>query len=367
MIRQDIPTRQLASGSELSIPVFHFQGTIKDSKTAYIQSGIHGSEIQGYWLCMLLIDYFSKNPPQGDITIVPIANPCGLNNKMGEYTLGRFDPVTGDNWNRNYVDLTTIVESFLQAHKDLSFVELIPLFKKRLKSELQHKLEANNLYAKKLALQLQNLASGADLVLDLHCDTISLPHVYCPSYAMPSMLDLDIEFVVEIPHKFSGALDESIFMPWIRLAEMYKENITPPVEAYTIELGNQEKIDLSTGKRQLHNILNLLGAKNIISKHNTKAHPEKILTCKLEDFKTIAAAIGGIIINCTSLGNKIKKGEHLYSISNLQDPNKHLLNDTTIQVSAPFDLITITQPASPIIHEGIGLMKVMTNYTLLKR
>ena len=50
----------------------------------------------------LLLEHLEKHPPLGSVRFVPNANPVGLNNKRGEYTDGRFDPVRGDNWNRKY-------------------------------------------------------------------------------------------------------------------------------------------------------------------------------------------------------------------------------------------------------------------------
>ena len=79
-----------------------------------------------------VVYYFIENPPEGNVTIVPIANPYGLNCKLGEYTLGRFDPVTGDNWNSNYVYLSYLVENFLNINRGPSFKDLVPIFKKSL-------------------------------------------------------------------------------------------------------------------------------------------------------------------------------------------------------------------------------------------
>ena len=132
MIKKNIKIRKCADGSELSIDVFHFPGSDKTSPSAYIQSGIHGSEVQGYLNCLQLIEYFSKYPPKGNVTIVPIANPYGLSNKMGEYTFGRFDPVTGINWNRNYHDFSYLVDDCLSEFSSFSFEELSLIFKQKI-------------------------------------------------------------------------------------------------------------------------------------------------------------------------------------------------------------------------------------------
>ena len=88
---------------------------------------------------------------------------------------------------------------------------------------METQLNSSISYHKKLALQLQALAVSADIVLDLHCDTLSVPHVYSPTYAMNSVVHLGIPFAIEIPHTFAGALDEAIFCPWITLTQKYNE------------------------------------------------------------------------------------------------------------------------------------------------
>jgi predicted deacylase len=371
-IKKNMKTRILADGTELSIPVFNFPGLDKASPSVYIQSGIHGSEVQGYLVALQLIEYFTKHPPKGDITIVPIANPYGLNCKMGEYTFGRFDPVTGDNWNRNYMDLSIVLDNFFEEYKDYSFGKLVPLFKARLQKNIEERLSIETSYHKKLALQIQSLSTRADIVLDLHCDTISVPHIYCPSYAMNSAMHLGIEFIIEIPHKFGGALDEASFCPWVLLAEKYsayhKIKVTPPIEAFTVELGNQETIEPENSTKQLKGILNYLAVKGAIDlKKSTSIEMQSIYSCKLDKFMTIYTPCGGLILQHANLGKIVEAKNPLVSINspalwkNIKSLN-NFIDGTSISIHKDHDSIPITRCPSSIAHEGIALMKIMTDY-----
>lgn len=89
---QRLKVRTLASGDYLSIPVYTFTGSRKGAPTAYLQSAMHGSEVQGTLVIAKLIDYFKANPPLGTVRLVPNCNPMGINQKVGEYTDGRNDP-----------------------------------------------------------------------------------------------------------------------------------------------------------------------------------------------------------------------------------------------------------------------------------
>jgi hypothetical protein len=375
MIRKDLHTRELASGAQLSIPVFHFPGNDKQAPSVYIQSTIHGSEVQGYLVALQLIEHFAKHPPKGDVTIVPLSNPYGLNCKLGEYTLGRFDPVTGDNWNRNYIDFSHLVKNFLEEQRGKEFNELIPLFRQTIKEQLEQKLYNHTSYHKKLALQLQSLAVSADIVLDLHCDTISVPHLYSTSYALDSARNLNIPFIIEIPNDFAGALDEATFCPWVALTEQYNTTnstqLKPPVEAFTVELGNQEHINADTARNQTAGILNYLSIKGAIESSNFKLQSQIIHSCKLKDFITIHASHGGLVINNAPLGQTARAGAPLISLSspalwNKLDATDTIISQSTHTLHSDRDSIPITRAPSAIAHEGMALMKVMTHYKQLK-
>jgi len=377
MIKKNIKTRVCADGSELTINVFCFKGTKKMVPSVYIQSGIHGSEVQGYLVCLLLIDHFIKYPPLGNVTIVPIANPYGINCKMGEYTLGRFDSVTGDNWNRNYMDLSFLIDDFLLELSNHSFSELIPLFKEKMRKEIKKKsAEKHNSYATKLALEIQQLAISADIILDLHCDTYSLPHIYCSNYLLNSVSYLGIPYIIETPYKFAGALEEAIFYPWKKLVDFYNmqnnEQYTPIIEAFTIELGNQEKIDKYLAEKQLNNILNYLKYKGTISALD-KVYDNQITVCKLEDFQTIYTSTGGLVLEYAALGQPLTKQDTLAHIrmsktlKNIEF-SKNFIQDGTLLVKNSYEnAIPLTYSASPIVHEGMALMKIMTNYEVREK
>ena len=89
---------EMASGVSLTIPVYRLTGDGSGPKV-FIQANIHGAEVQGNAVIYQLLEQLQGLKLNGDITLVPYANPVGCNHKNGEYTLGRFDPITGVNCN----------------------------------------------------------------------------------------------------------------------------------------------------------------------------------------------------------------------------------------------------------------------------
>ena len=128
---------QNASGRNMQVPIYRFKGK-QQGPSVYIQSSIHGAEVQGNVVIYHLIQWLKRLPIRGEITLVPNCNPVGTNIKAGEYTLGRFDPVNGTNWNRGYwYDR----ESVLKFARSVSHEESTTSIKARFRRHLAENLE----------------------------------------------------------------------------------------------------------------------------------------------------------------------------------------------------------------------------------
>ena len=372
MIKKELlDLRSLAGGTSVSVPVFQFEGYSPTASTAYIQSSIHGSEVQGYMVAILLVEHFAKYPPKGAVTIVPLANPYATNCKIGGYTFGRFDPVTGDNWNRNYVDYSSLVEKFFLQHSRKSMALLVPMFKQVIRDQITKALRHSLSYSRRLALELQRLAVSADTVLDLHCDTRSVPHVYSPSYASSSVEALGLPFIIELDNVFAGALDEAVFCPWTVLTEAYNsfhsEEVRPVVEAFTVELGAQERIDMSAARLQAKSILKYLATRDTCVPVPIEAPLQSFYKCHLSDFLSVYSPTGGFIVEHAPLGVPTPATKPLVLLStaarlaDVEDLTS-LIQASSKEIALQEEVIPLTLVESAVVHEGMLLMKVMRNY-----
>jgi len=378
ILKSNLSTRHMAGGNELKIPIYTIKGSDENAPTVYIQSSLHGSEIQGYLVCIKLLEYFNINPPRGNITIVPLCNPYGIQQKVGSFTHGRFDPWTGENWNRNFTELTClsknhqihedqiILEDFFKnAPQQSSLTNLKKLFKDLLSTKLKNQLLQNISYGKKLSTQLQLLASPADIVLDLHCDTDSLPHIYSPEYALTAALDLQIPYIISIPEVFADAMDEACFMPWVHFTKSYNEIMNPeisienPFLAFTLELGSEENIDKKSAQQQLEGILSFLAANQVITKNKSISPPtSKSIITPLNKLITLYAPHGGIILEKPELGVLKNAKTSILEISTLISEGSRLPEPHHLTYHK--DCIPLTRPRTAIVHEGSPLMKVIT-------
>jgi uncharacterized protein len=369
---------EMASGAALTVPVYRLKGQ-SEAPSVYIQANMHGAEVQGNAVIFQLLELLRHTKIKGDITLVPYANPVGCNHKNGEYTLGRFDPITGVNWNRMYHFDESIIKPFVRESigKDDKTIEAN--FKALMIDSIEQKLD-HNIFGlttgQRIAYQLQRLAHQADLVLDLHTGPISSKHLYCPEYAIESAKYFDIPHTLLIPNDFDGALDEATFCPWWKLEEAFAElgikfsisSKTLNKESFTVELGSQEQIDLDVALEDAKSILSYLQYKGVID--TTIYQPQKMtrFACYLKDYKAFYSPMGGMVDYLAEFGKPLKAGEPLARI--LRMDNYHFDEKGEANplhyVALDHEVIPILHFASASVNQGTELYKVFTKFFILE-
>lgn len=355
---------EMASGAKLTVPVYFIKGT-GDGPSVYIQANMHGAEVQGNAVIYQLLEQLKRLSINGDITLVPYANPVGANHKNGEYTLGRFDPITGVNWNRMYHYDESQIDRFVETLTSEDQVEIDLQFQALLLDGIAQKLDHNQYgltTGQRIAYQLQKMAHQADLVLDLHTGPISSKHLYCPEYAQCSASYFDIEHTILIPDSFDGAMDEATFCPWWHLSKKLANrgiNYQLRRESFTVELGSQELIDLDVAAQDAKSILSYLQYKNVID--SCEFTPKEITryACYLKDYKAFYSPMGGMVDYLATFGNVLKAGEPLARILRMDNYGD---GDALHYISLDHDVIPILHFASASVNQGTELYKVFSKY-----
>jgi predicted deacylase len=370
-IKEVMSVGEMASGAKLTVPVYTFKSENNlAAPNVYIQANMHGAEVQGNAVIFQLLELLQHCNLQANITLVPYANPVACNHKNGEYTLGRFDPITGVNWNRMYHFDSSIIESFVQQNLDTSEDEIKQKFQQLLVTEIDKKLE-HNIWGittgQRIAYQLQRLAHQADIVLDLHTGPISSKHLYCPEYAQPSAEYFDIEHTILIDNEFDGAMDEATFCPWWSLQQAYQDSGRKftmgegafKKESFTVELGSQEQIDLDVAKTDALSILSYLSYQKVVD--NKEYQPQEMTryACYLKDYKALYSPMGGMVDYLAEFGKPIAAGEPLARILRMDNYGD---GEALHNVSLEQEVIPILHFASASVNQGTELYKVFCNY-----
>ncbi|MBV1910436.1 MAG: succinylglutamate desuccinylase/aspartoacylase family protein [Kangiellaceae bacterium] len=367
--KEHISVASNASGRKMHVPVYRFKGQAPGPKV-YIQSSIHGAEVQGNVVIYHLIEFLKVNPIRGEIVLVPNCNPVGTNIKSGEYTLGRFDPVNGQNWNRGYYYDESMITEFVDSLTgELSLEEIKPIFKEKMKQAIESELNKpwGIGLASRLNLQLQSLALDADIVIDLHNGPVATRHIYVPEYAKESARYFNIPHIIYIPNQFSGALDEATFCHWWTLVDKLSVKFPAqlwetPVEAFTLEMGSQEVIDFESGQYDANGILSYLNHKGFLVESDIEPDNINRYSVFLKDYKILYSQDGGIVEYKVKPGQHVNKGEVIANVLNVDE----LENENAVShIYAPDDLIVILHFPSASVLCGTQLYKCFVNYTKL--
>jgi len=357
----------MANGQEMSVPVYQFKGS-SDAPRVYIQANMHGAEVQGNAVIFQLLEQLRELDVRGDITLVPLANPIGSNQKSGEFTLGRFDPITGNNWNRGYHFNPDLPEQFALNNPDLDEAKIVEQFRALIISDLETQL-LDNPYglntAQHLCATLQRMAFDADIVLDLHTGPISERHLYCPEYTKASAKLFDIPHTLFIPSGFDGALDEAAFCPWWQLQLAYQaqgREIAVAVDGFTLELGSQEWLCLEEAKKDSAGILSYLCAKGVVEHGAFSPAKMTRYACYLKDYRVMYSPKSGLVEYLAHLGSEVKAGEPLVRMLRM---DRYGEDDVVEVIEAPEHCIPILHFASASVNQGTELYKVFTNYFTL--
>ena len=172
---KDIVVGQSSCGRNIIVNKITITGSdSNNAPSVYMQASMHASELQGNTVIYNLYKYFKNNQPLGDIVLVPMCNPIGQDNFVGAGHHSRFDPVTGDNWNRFYHTANVDYVKFVNDHINSRTEIYKKSFEKLLKTDLHKSFEDNKwekTRAQRLNMVLQCESQKSDIVLDLHTDS----------------------------------------------------------------------------------------------------------------------------------------------------------------------------------------------------
>ena len=326
----------------------------------HMQASIHGAEVMGNKVIHLLLEFFKTNPINGKITLIPHANPYSAKNKSGTYSTGRFCPITGENWNRVYTDVTRV-----DLFKD-NFLKNMSLYKndsEAFKSLIKQSLISlkKNPYSMsrgtKLGLELQIQASEADIFLDLHTGPVATEYLYVSERQKQLSKDFKFSNQIIIPNTFDTAGDEAFFIPWSKL----EEGTSSPFlggEAYTVELGSEETINKQDAILFRDKILDFLFKRKIINSE-IKLENTEILQRPLENFQTYYCECDGLVEFLKAPGQRVKQGETLYTIMNLKNMSSESYTEDIKKIKAIKDGTIINHSPSANMLSGMEIYQVL--------
>lgn len=369
-----IPLLQLASGDRLGLQVYRFQGA-DPGKKAYIQSNLHGAEISGNQVIHHLIEFLSHLDPSqlvGEIWLVPVCNPLGVNQRSHHFSPGRYHVYDGKDWNRIFWDYQKTeddIASFARANQDFPTSQIIANYRQKILAKFHNshndKVQSHSRlpYGEYYRYQLQSLCLDADYVIDLHSSTNqAIDYLYCFHSREESARGFLLDYGIWMNQYDGDAFDEAFLKPWLALEQEFKllgKSLIFDIESWTLELGSGMTINPDSVQRGLIGIKNYLAFKGILKIENfpvpqTANYPIKLVP--KTQIKKYYAPQGGMFTNSINIGDSITKNSKIYDILSF-DKDQH--TSTITPVFAEADGLVLDIATNHSVNEFDYVLSVM--------
>jgi predicted deacylase len=292
-------------------------------RKAYCHAGLHADEAPGLavmvYLISLLDEAEAAGEIDGEIVLVPVANPIGISQWRDDVLQGRFNFFDGINFNRKHLDLSKQVAEKVGGKLGNNAEQNVSVVRDTIGEVLQTVSCQDE--AEQLKYLLLSLAYDADVVLDLHCDNEALLHIYIGTPLWPDAADLSAQMgaAATLLASDSGVtpFDEACSRIWWTLSNKFPDHAIPPAcMAATIELRGMSDITAETASRDAANLFLFLKRRGFVRGETPPLPPLVNEATPLRGVDIIRAGIPGVVIFCKDPGDRVQAGEAVAEIVN---------------------------------------------------
>ncbi|MGV2827478.1 succinylglutamate desuccinylase/aspartoacylase family protein [Myxosarcina sp. GI1(2024)] len=360
---------KLASGDNLELQVYKFIGK-QPGKKAYIQANVHGAEIVGNAVIHQLIEFLSdldEERVNGEIWLVPVCNPLGVNQRSHVFSSGRFNSYDGKNWNRIFWDYEKEcqdLEQFAKSQIDKKPEEIQRNYLHKILAAWQEELAdlqkpSSMSLSKQFRAKLQSLCLDANYVIDLHSSSNQgIDFTFCFSGREAAAKYLLLEYAILFDEYDGDAFDEAFLKPWLalerQLAKLGK-NIRFEVESWTLELGSGMAMNPNSVAQGVKGIINYLAFKNMLQLSELPRSRE-IKLVKRDKINSYYAPTGGMIQSRLPLGTKVASGDRLYQLLSF---NKQQQPPEIIDIHAESHGIVFDLATNHCVNQGEYVLDIL--------
>lgn len=310
-------------GTRRSLVSIHF-GQPACGRKVYIQAGLHADEPPGYLVATRLVEMLTvaerEGGISGEIIVVPVANPIGLDQWNTESIQGRYDHFDNVNFNRNHLEVAEETATRLTGKLSGDPAENIRLIRSTVKEVIAEIDPVGE--TQSLKHLLFSLSHDADIVLDLHCDFEAVMHIYTGTALWPEAMDLSAQMgaMASLLAADSGGcpFDEANSQLWWFLAEKFPDHPIPPAcLAATVELRGNSDTSPSQTEQDSANIYAFLQRRGYLAGEPSPLPELLHQATPLEGVDYVKAARAGVLSYLKEPGEYVCHGE---VIARLIDP-----------------------------------------------
>jgi uncharacterized protein len=363
-VRKQITLPSMSPGTGRGVAVHRF-GKAGARPKVYMQAAIHANEFPGamalHHLMPMLVDADKHKRIKGEIIVVPVVNPIGLSQVLGQTHLGRYDFRGHDNFNRNWLDLAPAVASQAGPKLGRDAADNVAAIRAAALAALAAMKPVSELQT--LRVEMMKMSIDADIVLDLHCDTWGVLHLFIsrkdwPGPASVLAADLGAEATLyNDPYPahltFSG-VNSAL---WARLAERFpKANIPQACLSTTVEFRGQQDVNHKLGAADADNLYRFLVRRGVIAGRAGKLPRLKAQATPMAGMDVGYSPTTGILVYHLPKGSKVSKGT---AICEIIDPTDARGPKARTQVFARTDgFLFSRRPDGRLAWPGMVLFRI---------
>jgi hypothetical protein len=295
----------------------------------YIQAAIHANELPGaialHHLMPMLVEADRAGRIRGEIIVVPTVNPIGQSQLIGNNHLGRYDLLSRDNFNRNWLDLADAVAERVGNRLGRDAAGNVDLIRKAAVASLKAMKPLNELQT--MRVEMMKLSIDADIVLDLHCDMDAILHLFTAAPDIKGAAqELAAELGVEVTmynEPFAQALTFSGVNGalWPRLATRFPDAAIPQAcFSSTVELRSQHDVSHERGASDAGNLYHYLVRRGIVAGRPRPLPRLRSAPTPISGMDVGYCPVRGFIVYARAAGAKVRNGDVVCEIIDPADP-----------------------------------------------
>ena len=347
-------------GTERCIHSFHF-GPADSGRKVYIQASLHADELPGMLTAWHLRRHFdaleAAGRLRGEIVLVPMANPIGMSQWWLQSHLGRFEGLSGENFNRHYPEHIEAAARHAEPRLGADAAHNVAVLRAALRTEIQAGSADTELKALRKTLML--LACDADVVLDLHCDAQAMMHLYtetpCWPQCEPLAAYLGAAVTLLATDSGDNPFDEACSQVWWKWARHFGDRFPIPQAtlSVTVELRGQQDVSHELAAKDAQAIVDFLIHRGVIAADGAVPPvPAPVGDARpLAGSMPIPSPVGGVLTFLREVGEEVKAGD---VIAQVIDPITAQVTD----LKSPVDGLLFARDTLRLVTAGARVAKV---------
>lgn len=350
----------------------HRYGTPGAGPKAYFQAALHADEYPGLLVANHLIGLLDTADVEGgilgEVIVVPVANPIGLDQQMNGVHLGRYELDSGCNFNRAWPNLSEAVYQRVRDTLGDDAATNVGL----IRAALTEAIDALEVHTELESLRkaLLGMSMTADMVFDLHCDNDALMHLYASQrhHDLATELGCDIAAPVVLLEKdLAGSpFDACNAGLWPQLGALAGDAhpIPPACFATTVELRGRNDVHEDLASVDAAGLYRYLQRRGVVAGDPGPLPDALGQPTPLEGTDLIRAPGAGIVAYRRQIGDRVEAGEVIAELIDLlaDDP----VNARTPIISHASGLF-FARMNEKLVRPGVELCKVAGSEPLAHR